>query len=167
MMYQKIKPKRKLAMISITEIHPMLIHFPIVLWMGAEVIAVIILLRGGNLSARQHWSLTAFYALLGGTVFAALAAFFGDIALDHAVAAGFQASPMEIHETFAIITLCLFALHSILRFFAILREYALSGMRGWLAELPGLAGMILLVITAYLGGELVYRLGVNVAAAAH
>ena len=150
-------------MIPITEIHPMLVHFPIVLWMCAEVMAVIILLRGGDLSARQHWPLTAFYALLGGTLFACLAAFFGDIALDHAVAAGFPTHPLEIHETFALTTLSIFGLHAILRLLAIWRRYALAGLRGWMAELPGLIGIVLLIFTAYYGGELVYHLGVNVA----
>jgi uncharacterized membrane protein len=141
----------------------MLVHFPIVLWMCAEVIAVAVLLRGGDLSARQHGSLTAFYALLAGTLFAGLAAFFGDIALDHAVAAGFPTGPLEIHETFALTTLGIFILHAILRLLAIWRRYALTGIRGWLAELPGLIGIVLLICTAYLGGELVYHLGVNVA----
>ena len=141
----------------------MLVHFPIVLWMCAEVMAVIILLRGGDLSARQHWPLTAFYALLGGTLFACLAAFFGDIALDHAVAAGFPTHPLEIHETFALTTLSIFGLHAILRLLAIWRRYALAGLRGWMAELPGLIGIVLLIFTAYYGGELVYHLGVNVA----
>jgi uncharacterized membrane protein len=150
-------------MIPITEIHPMLVHFPIVLWICAEVIAVTILLRGGDLSARQHWSLTAFYALLAGTLFACLAAFFGDIALDHAIAAGFPARPIEIHEAFALSTLSIFALHAILRLLAIWRRHPLSGLRGWLAELPGLIGIVLLICTAYLDGELVYHFGVNVA----
>ena len=150
-------------MIPITEIHPMLVHFPIVLWICAEVMAVIILLRGGDLSARQHWPLTAFYALLGGTLFACLAAFCGDIALDHAVAAGFPTHPLEIHETFALTTLSIFGLHAILRLLAIWRRYALAGLRGWMAELPGLIGIVLLIFTAYYGGELVYHLGVNVA----
>jgi uncharacterized membrane protein len=141
----------------------MLVHFPIVLWICAEVMAVIVLLRGGDLSARQHWPLTAFYALLGGTLFACLAAFFGDIALDHAVAAGFPTHPLEIHQTFALTTLGIFGLHTILRLLAIWRRYALAGLRGWLAELPGLIGIVLLIITAYFGGELVYHLGVNVA----
>ena len=141
----------------------MLVHFPIVLWMCAEVMAVIILLRGGDLSARQHWPLTAFYALLGGTLFACLAAFFGDIALDHAVAAGFPTHPLEIHQAFALTTLGIFGLHTILRLLAIWRRYALAGLRGWMAELPGLIGIVLLIFTAYYGGELVYHLGVNVA----
>lgn len=154
-------------MISITEIHPMLVHFPIVLWLGAEAIAVTVLIRGGDVSARQYWPLTAFYALLAGSLFACLAAFFGDIALDHAVAAGFKAAPIETHEAFAITTLCIFGLHTILRLLAIWRSYPLTRMRGWMAELPGLIGVVLLLITAYLGGNLVYHLGVNVAAAAH
>ena len=141
----------------------MLVHFPIGLWMCAEVMAVIILLRGGDLSARQHWPLTAFYALLGGTLFACLAAFFGDIALDHAVAAGFPTHPLEIHQAFALTTLGIFGLHTILRLLAIWRRYALAGLRGWMAELPGLIGIVLLIFTAYYGGELVYHLGVNVA----
>jgi len=120
----------------------------------------------GRLSARQHWPLTAFYALLAGTVFAALAAFTGDIALDHAVAAGYQSAPLETHQAFAVSTLILFSLHALLRLIAIWRKYSLTGIRGWVAELPGLIGLAFMVVTAYLGGELVYHLGVNVAAAA-
>ena len=154
-------------MIPITEIHPMLVHFPIVLWLSAETIAVIVLLRGGDLSAHQQWPTVAFYSLLAGTLFAFAAALFGDIALDHAVAAGFAADPLETHETAAVTTLIIFSLHTILRFLAIWRQYPLSGLRGWLAELPGLVGIVGLLTTAYLGGELVYHMGVNVAAVIH
>jgi uncharacterized membrane protein len=154
-------------MISITEIHPMLVHFPIVLWLCAEAISVFILLRGGDLSTRQPWPTVAFCSLLVGTVFAILAAFFGDVALDHAVAAGFAAGPLELHETIAIITICIFGLHALLRLLAIYRGYPLAGRRGWLAEIPGLVGVIGLFVTAYLGGELVYHLGVNVATRLH
>jgi uncharacterized membrane protein len=154
-------------MIPMTEIHPMLVHFPIVLWISAEAIAVVVLMRGGDMSARQQWSRTAFYSLLAGTALAALAAFFGDIALDRAIAAGYPAGPLELHETVAVITLSVFALHTALRVLAIRRRYPLAGVRGWLAELPGLAGIVGLLATAYLGGELVYHLGVNVAAVAH
>jgi uncharacterized membrane protein len=154
-------------MIPITEIHPMLVHFPIVLWLSAEAIAVVVLLRGGDLSARQHWPAVALYSLLAGTAFALIAALFGDIALDHAVAAGFAAGPLEIHETVAVITLSIFVLHSALRLLAIWRRYPLIGIRGWLAELPGFVGICGLLVTAYLGGELVYHMGVNVAARVH
>jgi len=154
-------------MIPITEIHPMLVHFPIVLWISSEVITVVVLSRGGDPSAHQKWSSVAFYSLVAGTAFAGVAAFFGDIALDHAVAAGFASGPLELHETVAIITLCVFALHAALRWLAIRREIPLAGIRGWLAEIPGFVGIIGLFVTAYLGGELVYHLGVNVATTLH
>jgi uncharacterized membrane protein len=154
-------------MISITEIHPMLVHFPIVLWICAEAIAVTLLVRGGDTSARSHWPLTAFYALLAGTLIGCLAAFFGDIALDHAVAAGFPPGPLETHQAFAITTLIVFGLHSLLRLLAIWRKYPLTGARGWLAESIGLVGIVLMITTAYFGGHLVYDLGVNVAAVTH
>ena len=96
-------------MIPIAEIHPMLVHFPIVLWISAETIAVVVLLRGGDLSARQQWPAVALYSLLAGTAFALIAALFGDIALCHAWAAGFAAGPLEIHETVAGVTPSIFA----------------------------------------------------------
>lgn len=149
-------------MIPITQIHPMLVHFPIAFLLTAESIAVILLLHGQDMSARQHGPLTAFYLLLTGTAFAGLAAVFGDIALDHAVAAGFAQGPIERHEFFAIATLCLFILHTVLRLLTILRRYPLKGLRGWIAELPGIIGVFTLIYTGYLGGHLVYELGVNV-----
>jgi uncharacterized membrane protein len=154
-------------MIPITEIHPMLVHFPIVLWISAEAIAVVTLLRGGDLSRQQTWPMVAFYSLVAGTAIAILAAFFGDIALDHAVAAGFSPGPLEIHETMAIITIVIFGVHALIRWLALWRHYSLVGRRGWLAEIPGLLGLAGLFVTAYLGGELVYHLGVNVATTVH
>jgi uncharacterized membrane protein len=150
-------------MISINEIHPMLVHFPIVLWIGAEVIATSILLRKGDPAAREHWPITAFYCLLAGTVLGGLAALFGDTAMENAAAAGFSVAPMEAHETLAVITLSLFALHTLGRLAAIWRRFPLNGLRGWLAEIPGFVGIVLMIATAYLGGGLVYHLGVNVA----
>jgi uncharacterized membrane protein len=50
---------------------------------------------------------------------------------------------------------------------AIWRRYSLTGIRGWIAELPGFVGIVGLLVTAYLGGELVYHMGVNVAAVVH
>jgi uncharacterized membrane protein len=151
-------------MIPITEIHPMLVHFPIVFWISAETIAVIVLLRGGDLSVRQRWPAVALYSLLAGTAFACVAALFGDIALDNAVAAGFTPGPMETHEAAAVTTLIIFGLHTALRILAIWRKYPLAGVRGWLAEMPGLVGIAGLMTTAYLGGQLVYHMGVNVEA---
>lgn len=154
-------------MITITEIHPMLVHFPIVFWISAEAIALVVLLRGGDLSDHQRWSQTALYCLLAGVVFAVLAAVSGDMALDEALAAGFAPGPLETHETFAVATIIIFSLHAALRLLAVWRHYPLRGIRGLVSELPGLLGICGLLVTAYLGGGLVYHLGVNVAPAVH
>jgi len=36
-------------------------------------------------------------------------------------------------------------------------------LSGWVSALPGMVGFVLLIATAYYGGELVYHFGVNVA----
>lgn len=116
-------------MIPITEIHPMLVHFPIVLWICAETIAVVVLLRDGDLSSPQQWPTVALYSLIVGILFAVVAAILGDIALDHAVAAGFPSGPLEAHEAVAITTIGIFTLHAVLRLLAIWRHYPLAGLR--------------------------------------
>jgi len=43
------------------------------------------------------------------------------------------------------------------------RRFPLAGGRGWIWFLVSVAGVALVIVTAYFGGDLVYRLGVNVA----
>ncbi|MFO1349680.1 MAG: DUF2231 domain-containing protein [Gammaproteobacteria bacterium] len=150
-------------MIAIEHVHPMLVHFPIVLLMAAIAVDFLVLVRGGALASRQGLPVTALWALLLGTLFAMAAAFFGDIALDKAVELGFSQDPLEFHETLATATIIIFAALSLLRLFAVWRGFALSGGWGWLVALLGLVGVAVLLVTAYYGGSLVYQLGVNVA----
>jgi uncharacterized membrane protein len=150
-------------MISIALIHPMLVHFPIVLLITAVAMDIIVLLIKKDLSDRQCLPLIASSALLLGTLAAGVAAIFGDMALDKAVSLGFPIGPLETHETLALITIAVFSLHSLLRLLAIWRRYPLQGSVGWISALPGMVGAVLLIATAYYGGELVYHLGVNVA----
>lgn len=151
-------------MISIALIHPMLVHFPIVLLLTATVMDITLLLLKKDLTSRQCLPMVALTALLLGTLAAGLAAIFGDIALDKAISLGFPSDPLETHETLALITIAVFSLHCLLRLLAVWRKYPLRGLSGWVSTLPGLAGVVLLIITAYFGGELVYHFGVNVAA---
>jgi uncharacterized membrane protein len=151
-------------MISIALIHPMLVHFPIVLLITAVTMDIILLLTNKDLANRKCLPLMALSALLLGTLSAGIAAFFGDIALDKAVSLGFPSGPLETHETLALITIAVFSLHCLLRLLALWRRYPLRGLSGWISTLPGMVGLVLLIATAYYGGELVYHLGVNVAA---
>jgi uncharacterized membrane protein len=154
-------------MISIALIHPMLVHFPIVLWILAFAMDLIVLLTKRDLTDRQCLSMTALTALLLGTASAGIAAIFGDIASDKAISLGFPSDPIETHETLALITIAVFSFQCLLRLFALWRRYPLRGSIGWISLLPDLAGVILLIFTAYYGGELVYHFGVNVATAIH
>ena len=150
-------------MISIALVHPMLVHFPIVLLITAVAMDIILLLIKKDLAGRQCLPLIALSALLLGTLAAGVAAIFGDMALDKAISLGFPSGPLETHETLALITIAIFSLYCLLRLLALWRRYPLQGIIGWISAFPGFAGLVLLIATAYYGGELVYHLGVNVA----
>ena len=152
-------------MISIALIHPMLVHFPIVLLITACSLDIIMLLIKKDLANRQCLPLVALSALLLGTLSAGIAAIFGDIALDKAISLGFPRGPLEIHETLALITIAVFSFNCLLRLLALWRRIPLRGRIGWISALPGMVGVVLLIFTAYYGGELVYHFGVNVTAA--
>jgi len=154
-------------MISIALVHPMLVHFPIVLLITAGSLDVIILLIKKDLANRQCLPLVALSALLLGTMSAGIAAIFGDIALDKAISLGFPRGPLETHETLALITIAVFSVYCLLRLLALWRRIPLRGRIGWVSALPGMVGVVLLIFTAYYGGELVYHFGVNVTAALH
>lgn len=150
-------------MFSIVLIHPMLVHFPIVFLITAVAIDLIVLLTKKDLAGRQGLPLIALSALLLGTIAAGISAIFGDMALDKAVSRGFPLSPLETHETLALIMIAVFSLYCLLRLLVLWRGHPLRGVIAWISALPGMAGVVLLIITAYYGGELVYHLGVNVA----
>lgn len=152
-------------MISIYLVHPMLVHFPIVLLITACAMDIIVLSIKKDLTSRQCLSMIALLALLLGTISAGLAAIFGDIALDKAISLGFPRSPLETHETFALITIAVYSVHCLLRLLALWRRFSLRGYIGWVSAIPGMVGVVFLIFTAYYGGELVYHFGVNVAAA--
>jgi uncharacterized membrane protein len=151
-------------MIDTAHVHPMLVHFPIVLFPLAVGLQLLVLLRGGDLAANACLANTALAMLVLGAVAAVAAAFFGDVALDQAVALGFAAAPLETHATLGISTMsamiALSAVHLATRWF----HGRLSGARGWLMLAVAVAGVGLLIVTAYFGGDLVYGLGVNVQA---
>lgn len=149
-------------MIDLTHIHPMLVHFPIVLFLTALSLDLTILARGQNLAARQCLPMMAMVVLGAGILVAALAAAFGDLALDAAVAKGFPQGPLERHEAFGMATLWIFLGLGALRFIASWRGVSLAGWRGGLYLALSLGAVGVLLTAAYFGGQLVYDLGVNV-----
>lgn len=151
-------------MIPIEHIHPMLVHFPIVLFTTALLVdAGIVFARSGDLSARDCLGSIGLAALVLGIIFSVLAAVFGDMALDIAIDKGFDKDPLEEHEGLAGATITIFGLLALAQIIAVWRRIPLAGNRGKAFVAIMLIGFLVLISTAYHGGELVYGLGVNVA----
>lgn len=149
-------------MIDFNHIHPMLVHFPIVFFISATVIFLVLALKSGDLTARECLPLTGGAALFIGLLMAYVAAFFGDIALDGAVAKGFATAPLERHETMAMVTITVFSLLAAVLLVSMWKKVSLTRSRAWLFFAAAAVGIVLLLVTAYFGGDLVYRIGVNV-----
>ena len=135
-------------------IHPMLIPFPIALWIFSLVADLIYLWRGNPV-----WkNYIAFYALLAGIIGAAAAAVPGIIdwlsIRDRTVK-----RLADWHARLNVIALIVFAIEFYLR--------TSSGVR-WIGDsltIPlalSVLGVVLITISGWLGGEMVYRHGVAV-----
>lgn len=150
-------------MINIAHIHPMLVHFPIVLFLAAVAIEFIVLLKKGDLAAKDCLPTVALVTLLLAALAAIAAASFGDIALDKAVELGFDKAPLEQHEELGLTTLWILIGLALWLAVARWRGLRLNAAMGWGFFAVSLVGIGVLLTTAYFGGELVYSLGVNVA----
>jgi uncharacterized membrane protein len=149
-------------MIDVVHIHPMLVHFPIVLFLVAVAVQLLTLASGGDLSERACLPSIGLVALSLGALGAVVAAVFGDIALDHAVEVGFPKAPLEAHQELGLTTTWLFVALALVQGLARWRRIPLVAVRGWSLALLGVLGCAILLLTAYHGGNLVYRIGVNV-----
>src|ERR671938_119187 len=135
-------------------IHPMLIPFPIALWVFSLIADVIYLWRGNNIW--RDW--IAFYALLAGIIGAAVAAVFGII--DWLSIKDREVKKVaDWHARLNVIALLIFAASFYLR------TTGGSQMVGGSYTIPvvlSVLGVILITISGYLGGELVFKYGVAV-----
>jgi len=135
-------------------IHPMLIPFPIALWVFSLIADVIYLWRGNPVW--RDW--LAFYTLLGGIIGAVLAAVFGII--DWLSIKDREVKKVaDWHARLNVIALLIFATSFYLR------TTSGAGMVGGSYTIPVLlsvVGVILITVSGWLGGELVFRHGVAV-----
>ncbi len=147
---------------DISQIHPMLVHFPIVMLILALGVYSFMLVTGKDLAARACLSYTGAALLAGGLIAAIAAAAFGDMALDAAIDKGFAKDPLEEHEELAGTTIMIFAVLAVGMLGAIWKKFKLTGVKALVFVVAMLAGTGMLLNTAYHGGELVYKEGVNV-----
>jgi uncharacterized membrane protein len=136
-------------------VHPMLVVFPLGL-LGTAVIFDIIYLISDN----SQWTVAAHYMIGAGLLGGLAAALFGW--LDWVgIPSGTRAKRIGLwHGLGNVAVLALFMLSWVLR-----RENPALPPTG--AIVAGLSAIVLAVITAWLGGEMVYRLGVGVEGGAH
>jgi uncharacterized membrane protein len=134
-------------------IHPMLIPFPIALWVFSLVADLIYVWRDN-----PAWGWIAFYTLAGGIIGAVLAAVFGII--DYFSIRDKKVSRIAAwHARINVLALLLFAASFYLR--------TGSGARliGGSLTIPltlSILGVLSITISGWLGGELVYKHGVAV-----
>ena len=138
-------------------IHPMIIPFPIALWVFSLVADVIYLWRGNPVW--RDW--IAFYALLAGIIGAAVAAVPGLIdwlsITDKAVV-----KIANWHARLNVIALLVFAASFYLR------TTSGAGLVGGSYVIPvilSVLGVVLITISGWLGGEMVFKHGVAVSSA--
>lgn len=137
-------------------IHPIVVHFPIAL-LCVSVAFDFLARRWPSGGLRE----TSLYCLLAGVMSSALAVATGGMEEELAERAGAPESVLELHESLGTVTLVLFV--------------ALLGLRlaiqwGWLKDIRpltlglGMIGIVILALTGYWGGELVYTYGIGVKA---
>ena len=136
-------------------IHPMLIAFPVGLLVTAVVFDVVYLLTDNG-----QWAVVSFWMIAAGIIGGLLAAVFGFI--DYlAIPEGTRARRIgRTHGIGNLVVVILFALSWWLRRSAP-AEPAMTALS------CSFAGVVLATVTAWMGGELVERLGVGVDDGAH
>lgn len=134
-------------------IHPMLIPFPIALWVFSLVADLIYLWRGN-----PAWQWIAFYTLAGGCIGAIAAAIFGII--DYFGIENKKVSNIAAwHARFNVLALLLFAASFYLR---TTRGAAMIGGSLTIPLVLSIVGVLAIGVSGWLGGELVYKYGVSV-----
>lgn len=141
-------------------LHPMLVHFPIVIFIGAVFFNLISLFLKDQ--AWLRWSAVYFYVLGG---FAALFTVLSGRAAADSVVIPAMANPvLTEHADLAELTAWYFGIYALLRLFLFFKKYDLKNWVAITLFVFGAAGLGLLFETAEHGGELVFKYGVGVQA---
>jgi len=153
-------------MLPIADLHPIAVHFPIVFFLTLAAFDTVMLVRGGAISGRTCTARISMglAALAGLTALVTYAV--GDLAYDAAIASGIPEARLETHEGLGTATALALVVWALLRGYFWWRGSPIEGRVKTAAVAIELAGVLLIIVTAYFGGQLVYDLGVNVAHAA-
>lgn len=149
-------------MLPLEQLHPIVVHFPIVLTLSLAFLDIIAFARGVPLGGRGAYAnLSAGIATVAGL--SALAAFsLGDAALDIALARNVDPAILENHQDFGTFTAFALVIWGALRALAWWRRIDISGTRTYVVLGVEVVFVFLILAVAYFGGQLVYEFGVNV-----
>lgn len=137
-------------------IHPMLVHFPIALLFTSVLFDLVSFYTG-----REDFKKGGFWLLILGWIAGLAATLSGTWSEEIVEKAGVPKAAIELHESFALTTLGLFAGLMLVRFWIRNRW---SPRDRLLYTGVALIGLALLATTGFWGGDLVYRYGAGVQA---
>ncbi|MFZ5862467.1 MAG: DUF2231 domain-containing protein [Nitrospirota bacterium] len=133
-------------------LHPIIVHFPIALLITAIVLGALeLVLKRDALREAATWLLG--FGFMGGLVAAAT----GILAEEAAEEGGVPEGAIETHESLAFAALAVFALLIVIRWLQRKRSIPNSVFLA-----IGVIGVVLIALTGYFGGDLVYRYGAGV-----
>ncbi len=147
-------------------IHPMIVHFPIVLVVLALLADIANMLCRRSSGLRNSLSASGMLFAAGAGLMAILAFVFGDMAYDIAVERGISADLLETHEGWGTMTAAVVAVIAAIRVVMWWRQVPSVGAYRPIAVALSLVAVVMVLGTAYYGGDLVYGHGVNVMPAA-
>ena len=141
-------------------IHPSLVHFPIVLIFVVLVLDIVARRRNVMVAPAAAWT-----AIAAG-LFAVVTAGFGAAAEGIATAKGFPETMIDTHASLGIATAIALGLLALVRAWTLWRQVPMDGSRRSVLIVAEALILLLVLVTAYAGGDLVYDHGVNVGEAA-
>lgn len=143
-------------------VHPMIVHFPIVLVLLALAADLWWLVRGRAASSPLVRLRTGTVLMALGAVAAVAAFLFGDMAYDIAINKGVSVATLEDHEGWGSATMVAFVLAGLVRLGLWWRGLDERPAAIALAIVLTATVAAMVIVTAWFGGHLVYDLGVNV-----
>ena len=135
-------------------IHPLTVHFPIALLFTSVFFDLL-----GIITENKNFRQTGFWLLILGLMGGIVAAIFGFWVEEAVEAAGVPEHAVDLHETFAVITLIVFGVLLVFRWWVKNRWSARDRV---IYLCVAMLGLLLLGTTGFYGGELVYRYGAGV-----
>ena len=139
-------------------LHPLTVHFPIALLFTSVFFDLL-----GIVTENKNFKQTGWWLLLLGLIGGIVSASFGMWTEEQVEAMGVPEEAVDRHEMFAIITLLVFAALAVLRWRT---RSSWSTRERTLYLCVAMGGLLLLGVTGFYGGELVYRYGAGVQAPA-